>query len=158
MPNDASIVLRPATAGDSAGVTACVCAAYIHYIERIGKQPGPMLENYAEVIAERQVHVATDGEAIVGVLVLEPTAEGFYLDNVAVHPAVRGKGVGKRLLERAELEAQRQGYQSIYLATHEKMTENRDLYLRIGYVEFDHRVINGYPRVFFRMKLRESAV
>jgi hypothetical protein len=24
---------------------------------------------------------------------------------------------------------------------------------RIGYVEYDHRVINGYPRVFFRKAL-----
>lgn len=152
--SDVSIVVRPATAGDAAGIAACVCAAYLHYIERIGKQPGPMLEDYAEVIEKRQVHVATNGSAFLGVLVLELTAEGFYLDNVAVNPDARGKGVGKLLLELAEREAQRQGYDSIYLATHEKMTENRALYLRIGYVEYDHRIVNGYPRVFFRKKLQ----
>ena len=148
------IVVRPAALSDSARVAACVCAAYLHYIERIGKQPGPMLENYAEVIQRRQVHVATDGSAILGVLVLEPTAEGFYLDNVAVHPDARGRGVGRRLLELAEMEAQRQGYDSIYLATHEMMTENRALYARVGYVEYDHRVVNGFPRIFFRKTFR----
>lgn len=81
------------------------------------------------------------------------TAEGFYVDNVAVRPSVKGKGVGRRLLELAEREARRQGYESIYLATHELMAENRALYQRIGYVEYDHRVVNGYPRVFFRKAL-----
>jgi len=28
------------------------------------------------------------------------------------------------------------------------------LYVRIGYVEYDQRVVNGYPRVFFRKALR----
>ena len=159
MPQDrpvAPIAIRAATLDDAPGVAACVCAAYIHYIERIGKQPGPMLENYAEVIGQRQVHVAIRGIAVVGVLVLEPTGEGFYLDNVAVHPAARGTGVGRSLLELAEREARRQGFASIYLATHEKMVENRALYARIGYVEFDRRIVNGYPRVFFRKVLDET--
>jgi hypothetical protein len=33
------------------------------------------------------------------------------------------------------------------------MTENQVLYSRIGYVAFDHRVVNGYPRVFMRKQL-----
>lgn len=61
--------------------------------------------------------------------------------------------MGRRLLELAEAEARRQGFHSIYLATHELMTENRALYARIGYVEYDQRVIAGYPRVFMRKRL-----
>jgi len=91
---------------------------------------------------------------ILGVLVLKTTGEGFYLENVAIHPGARGKGVGRLLLERAESEAMRQDYNSIFLATHENMTENRALYSRIGYVEYDHRIVDGYPRVFFRKKLK----
>ena len=33
------------------------------------------------------------------------------------------------------------------------MHENRALYARIGYLETDHRVVNGYPRVFMRKPL-----
>ena len=57
------------------------------------------------------------------------------------------------LLQLAGAEARRQGYKSIYLFTNELMTENRSLYSTIGYVEYDHRVVNGYPRVFFRKAL-----
>lgn len=148
-----NLAVRPAQPADAPGVAACVCEAYVHYIERIGKQPGPMLEDYSRVIAESMVHVAVEANRVVGAIVLMTTGEGFYVDNVAVRPSVKGKGVGRRLLELAEIEARRQGYESIYLATHELMVENRALYQRIGYVEYDRRVVNGYPRVFFRKAL-----
>jgi len=147
------VVVRSARPEDAAAIAACVCEAYVHYIERIGKQPGPMLEDYSEVIRQFQVHVAAAGGKVVGAIVLKVTDEGFYVDNVAVRPTVKGTGVGRLLLEVAEAEAHRQAYKSIYLATHELMTENRALYSRIGYVEYDHRVVNGYPRVFFRKVL-----
>jgi GNAT superfamily N-acetyltransferase len=130
-----------------------VCEAYVHYIERIGKQPGPMLEHYADVISQFQVHVAVAASGVIGAIVLKVTDEGFYVDNVAVRPSAKGKGIGRLLLELAETEARRQGCESIYLAAHELMTENRALYSRIGYVEYDQRIVDGYPRVFFRKAL-----
>ncbi|HQZ23148.1 MAG TPA: GNAT family N-acetyltransferase [Thermoflexales bacterium] len=145
--------LRLATTADAPAITACVCEAYIHYIERIGKQPGPMLDDYRDVIGSADVHVAVEEQRILGVIVLMRTPEGFYIDNVAVRPSARGRGIGRQLLAFAASEAKRQGYASIYLATHELMTENRQLYAHIGYVEYDHRVVNGYPRVFMRKTL-----
>jgi GNAT superfamily N-acetyltransferase len=62
-------------------------------------------------------------------------------------------GVGKALLEFAEAEARRLGYDSIHLSTHEKMTENQALYARIGYREYDRRVEDGYSRVYMRKRL-----
>jgi hypothetical protein len=56
-------------------------------------------------------------------------------------------------LKYAESEARRQGFGSIYLYTHEKMTENQTLYLKIGYVEYDRRLENGFPRVYMRKNL-----
>jgi len=112
-----------------------------------------MLEDYAEVIQQAQVHVAIGDGKVVGAIVLKVTDEGFYIDNVSVIPSVKGKGIGRALLELAEAEARLQNYNSIYLATHELMTENRALYYGIGYSEYDHRVVSGYPRVFFRKSL-----
>jgi GNAT superfamily N-acetyltransferase len=147
------IALRPARRSDLSGITACVCEAYVHYIERIGRQPAPMLQDYAGVLDRDQVHVAVDGDRVVGVLVLAVTDEGFCLDNVAVRPRAWGTGVGRALLQLAESEALRQGHDSIYLYTNEAMTEDRDLYARIGYVQYDRRIVDGYARVFFRKTL-----
>lgn len=131
----------------------CVHAAYRHYIERIGRPPGPMLDDYAEIIAKQPVHVAeTDGK-VVGMLVLDETDEGFLLETVGVDPAAQGTGVGRRLIDFAEAEARRKGHSSIYLYTHEKMTENRFHYAKIGYVEYARRTENGLPRVYMRKVL-----
>ena len=147
-------VVRIAALEDVPAITACVCEAYVHYIERIGKRPGPMLEDFHETIGSSQVHVVESQGRIVGVAVLKVTDEGLYLDNVAVRPSAKGTGVGRTLLELAEAEARSQGYTSIYLATHELMHENRALYARIGYKEYAHRVVNGFPRVFLRKQLQ----
>jgi putative hydrolase of the HAD superfamily len=113
-----------------------------------------MTDDYAEVIRERRVTVAESAGRIVGVLVLAETQDAFLLENVAVHPSRRGTGLGRTLLELAESEARRAGFDSIYLYTHEKMSENRALYARIGYVEFDRRFEKGLARVYMRKPLR----
>lgn len=149
----APVTVRAARPSDAADITACAREAYAHYVERIGREPAPMLADYAEVIAHDQVHVAVTGTDIVGILVLAVTPEGFCLDNVAVRPAAWGTGIGRLLLELAEREARRQGFTSIFLYTNEQMTENCELYSHIGYIEFERRVVDGYARVFFRKTL-----
>ena len=146
-------MLRPAVAADAAAVTDLVDAAYGHYVDRIGILPGPMREDYAQVIGTADVTVAEEAGAIVGVLVLGITDEGFVIDNVAVHPSGQGRGLGRALLEHAEAAARQAGFDSIYLYTHEQMTENLALYTRIGYVEYDRRSEGDFYRVFLRKKL-----
>src|SRR3712207_8724201 len=47
-------------------------------------------------------------------------------------------------------------FDSIYLYTHEKMTENLALYSRIGYVEYDRRSQGDFSLVFMRKHLRSE--
>ena len=145
--------LRPATLTDAPAVADCVNNAFGHYIERIGVKPAPMEMDYAHEIREHQVFVVEDAGQVVGSLVLGITEEGFLLDVVAVDPKYWGNGVGRIMLEHAEAEAKRQGFDSIYLFTHEKMTENQALYKKIGYVEYDRRLENGRRRVYMRKPL-----
>ena len=150
---DLEYVLRPATREDTANVTALVNAAYSHYVEQIGMMPRPMTDDYAQVINNYHVTLAESSQTLVGVIVLTVTDEGFLIDNVAVHPSARGKGLGKALLAFAEAEAPRAGFDSIYLYTHEKMTENIALYSKIGYVEYDRRSQGGFSLVYMRKQL-----
>jgi ribosomal protein S18 acetylase RimI-like enzyme len=153
---DLEYSFRPATPGDVAKVTPLINAAYGHYEERIGMVPRPMTDDYAEVIKNYQVTLAESGQTLVGVIVLTVTDEGFLIDNVAVDPSFHGKGIGKALLEFAEAEARRAGFDSIYLYTHEKMTENIDLYSRIGYVEYDRRSQEDVSLVYMRKPLESE--
>ena len=151
--SSASAVIRAAAPSDVAAITRCVCAAYLRHIEQVGKQPWPMLQDYSNVIRTSQVLVAEREGRILGVLELLVTDEGFLLDSVAVDPSAQGTGIGRQMLEFAENEARRHGFQSIYLMTNEKMTENQELYARIGYVPFDRQTVHGYSRVLMRKPL-----
>lgn len=148
-----SVRLRPADQRDVDALAALVHDAYVHYVERIGREPGPMTKDYRDVIDERQVTVAEDEDGIAGVVVVGPSDDGFLIDNVAVQPSKQGTGIGRKLLERAEEQARAAGYDSIYLYTNEEMTENQALYKRLGYVEYDRRARLGLTRVFLRKPL-----
>jgi GNAT superfamily N-acetyltransferase len=146
--------LRRANAGDAASVAACAIAAFRHYIPRLGLTPIPMTKDYGGAIADAQVWVATQQDETIAALVLDITDEGFLVDVIAVRPQHQGTGAGRALLELAEREAMRQGHDSIYLFTNEKMTENRALYERIGYVEYKRVAFAERTRVFLRKPLR----
>ena len=147
------ISLRPATEADVDRLTEIARAAYGHYTERMGAPPRPLVDDYAEVVRDFDVTVAARDGAVVGLLVLALTGEGLTIENVAVDPAAQGTGVGRILLERAEAESRRAGFDSIALYTHETMTENLDLYARIGYVEYDRRDVGAGSLVYMRKPL-----
>ncbi len=138
--------LRSASGADVPKVAALVNAAYGHYVERIGMLPRPMTDDYAQVIANHRVTVAESHGTIVD-------EEGFLVDNVAVAPTHRGQRIGKALLEFAQAEARRTGFDSNYLYTHEKMAKNLALYSRIGYVEYDRRFQGDFSVVYMRKRL-----
>jgi GNAT superfamily N-acetyltransferase len=151
--SEAARSLRLAGATDAATVHAIVDAAYRCYIPRIGKPPGPMLDDYAKRIADGQVWVLGEHDQMVGILVLEETPDGLLLDNIAVAPGQQGKGHGRVLLEFAEAEAKRNGWREIHLYTNALMTENIALYARIGYVETARLSEKGFDRVYMTKSL-----
>ena len=146
--------IRAATAADVPAIANIVDHAYRHYIARIGKPSGPMLDDYAARVVEGVVWVIEEGAAIAGTVVLLPTTDYLLLDNIAVSPARQGLGLGRRLLAFAEAEAVRRGYQEIRLYTHQTMVENQRLYASIGYEETGRGTEAGYDRVFMRKQLR----
>ena len=142
-----NVKLRRAVAADLPDIEAIVRAAYAPWIDIIGAKPGPMLDDYASLIAKEQVTVlhATRIEAV---LVLIPLDDALLLDNVAVAPDAQGKGHSRRLMNWAESQAIDFGYDLIRLYTHEKMQSNRDYYWRLGYRPYRKVVEQGLPRVY----------
>jgi ribosomal protein S18 acetylase RimI-like enzyme len=145
--------IRVASMADVSVVREIVDAAYRSYIPRIGKPPGPMLDDYQKRISDGQTWVLESAGEIVGILVLEETPDGFLLDNIAVSPDRQGNGYGRILLNFAEAEAVRRGRKEIRLYTHALMTENIALYRRIGYVETGRVTEKGFDRVYMAKPL-----
>ena len=144
-----AVEIRQAVGADEPGVRACVDAAYAPYVERMGKPPAPMLDDYANLINSEVVYVASLDDRLVGLIVMWPKEDHLYIDNVAVLPEAQGAGVGAALLSFADAQAQRAGLNEIRLYTNEKMTENIQYYPQKGYRETHRASDAGYQRVYY---------
>jgi len=148
------VTLRPARTEDRGAIEQVVNGAYAVYIPRIGKPPGPMLDDYAQLIAAGAVSVLEEpAGTVAAIVVLSPKPDHLLLDNIAVRPERQGRGLGRRLIEFAEAEARRRGFAELRLYTHEKMVENIAIYRRLGFVETGRAEEAGYDRVFMRKPL-----
>ena len=146
--------IRRATQDDAEGIAALVAEAYSLYIPRIGKKPAPMLDDYAQVITDSCVFVLADGADIQGVLVVSQQNTELLLNNIAVLPRYKGKGIGKALLAFCEEHAQATGCGAIQLYTHQLMTENIAIYKKLGYQETHRATEDGFARVFMRKPIQ----
>ena len=113
--------IRVATAADVPAIEEIVNQAYRHYVARIGKPPGPMLEDYAARVSEGAAWVLEDRAATVAIIVLKPEPDYLLLDNIAVSrlragpPAARvcgGRGIAARLSRNPALHASDNGGES----------------------------------------------
>jgi ribosomal protein S18 acetylase RimI-like enzyme len=140
--------LRLATGDDLGAVEAVVQAAYGHYVARLGRKPGPMLDDYGALIREGRVRVMEHEGVVRGVLVLLPQADSLLLDNIAVAPEAQGLGLGRTMMAFAERAAVDAGYRVVTLYTNEAMVENIALYTRVGYRETRRATEKGLRRVY----------
>lgn len=138
-------MIRSARPEDADAIRQLVLDACGHYVDPMGKPPGPMLDDYDRRIADGQAWVLEEA----GELVLEDAEGGaLLLDNVAVAPSARGKGHGRALVAFAEEEARRRGHGEVRLYTNVLMAENLRLYERLGFRETDRVSENGYERAY----------
>lgn len=153
MGGESACAIRPARPEEAGAVRDLVRRAYAMYVPRMGKEPGPMLDDYGKRVADGAVFVLEADGTIAGVLVLLPHDNHLLMDNVAVDIGFQGRGIGKALIAFAEEEAVRRGYREIRLYTHQTMTENVRLYAKLGYGETGRGEQAGYDRVFMRKRL-----
>jgi len=147
------MITRIAAESDLNAVTICAEKAYLVYVPRIGRKPAPMVADFAVQIAAGQIHVAEADGTIAGYIVFYPRDDHIHVENVAVDPALQGRGIGKALLGLAEAAAKRQGLAALELYTNAQMTENQVFYPRLGYVETGRREEDGFARVYYRKDL-----
>ncbi len=132
--------------------------AYRPYIRRIGRKPAPMLADFPSLIAAGEVWTLAEIADIVGYIVLRTAGDMLHVENVAVDPEFHGRGYGRALLDYAEAEARRRKLDGMDLYTNAKMRENISLYARLGWREVDRRKEDGFERVFFEKRLKDSTV
>ncbi|WP_348788769.1 GNAT family N-acetyltransferase [Leifsonia sp. NPDC080035] len=143
--------LREDTARESdlPGIEALVREAYEPYVERIGREPGPMRADYTAIVGEGRALVLRRAGRVVALLVTSVHPDHLLIENIAVAASERGNGLGTRLLAVADDLARAAGVAEVRLYTHVMMTENLRYYPRRGFRETGRRVDDGFERVFF---------
>ncbi len=148
------IQIRLAVADDLSDIQSCAHAAYAKYVERIGREPAPMIAEFSNQIGLGQVRVALYGKLFVGYVVCYRKRDRYHLENVAVIPSHTGKGIGKKLVEYVEQTARENGLSAVELYTNESMIENLTFYPQLGYIETERKQQDGFNRVFFRKSIK----
>jgi ribosomal protein S18 acetylase RimI-like enzyme len=146
------MVIRPAHESEADEIAALVKRAYEPWVERIGARPQPMDEDYTELVRGGAVRVAEDGE-LLGVVVFEEGPRHLTVENVAVAPERQGEGVGRALLDHAEVQARLDGLTELRLYTNVGMSSNINIYRHLGWEEYDRREEKGFVRVYMRKRV-----
>ena len=149
----AQMNLRPAEIDDLDFVRACARNAYSLYVERIGKEPAPMVADFATTLAQGQLEILQVDENAIGFLVSYSQQDHLFVENVAIDPQHQGQGYGGAVFALLEARTKARGLAAIELYTNEKMTENLAFYPRLGFNEIDRRTEAGFNRVYFRKNL-----
>ena len=151
--------IRPAEPDDLDAVRRIARAAYAPYVPRIGREPAPMVADFAASIVAGELWVATGaatgaaGAPVAGFVVAYPRGDHWHLENVAVEPSAQGTGLGGALIAHVEAMARAAGARAVELYTNAKMTENLSLYPRLGYGESGRAMEDGFDRVYYRKEL-----
>ena len=146
--------VRRATAADLPSIQNVVAAAYATYLTRMDRPPAPLLRDYTAGLEAGTLWVT--GNPVTGLIALIQTGDSLLIENVAVHPAAQGTGLGRRLMDFAEQEATRHGLRRLTLYTNEVMTENHAIYTHLGYRELERRAEDGYQRVYMEKVLPDE--
>lgn len=143
--------IRQATAADLPSVQKVVREAYEKYLPRMDKPPAPLLRDYRSAVAGGTLWVT--GNPVSGLINLTRTGDSLLIENVAVRPCAQGAGLGRRLMDFAELQATRLELARVTLYTNEVMTENHAIYAHLGYREVNRLVEEGYRRIYLEKSL-----
>jgi ribosomal protein S18 acetylase RimI-like enzyme len=112
-----------------------------------------MDDDYAAICEAGEAHLVEAEGRLLGVIVLEDAPDHLWIDNVAVEPALKGRGLGRLLLAFAEAVAHRRGLPELRLLTNAQMGPNIALYARLGFAETERREEDGFSRVYMAKRL-----
>jgi GNAT superfamily N-acetyltransferase len=141
--------MRRARPDEAGAVRALVEAAFARHVEAVGRRPAPMDDDHAARIAAGEQYVSEGVDGLAASIVLVDAGDHLVVNNVAVAPALQGRGLGRALLAFAEAEARRRGFAEVRLHTNAAMADNLVMYPKLGYAEVGRETRGGFHRVLF---------
>ena len=125
--------LRAATPADVPAIADLARRAYAPWVPVIGREPRPMTTDYAAAVAAHRFDLLEAEGRLAALIETEAHADHLLVINIAVDPALQGRGVGRRLLAHAEALAGAAGLPALRLFTNARMVRNIAIYQQAGY-------------------------
>ena len=129
-----NFTFRRAGPDDAESIRTLTRQAYAKWVPAIGREPKPMVADYAAAVHNHLIDMAFSGDTLAGLIEIIPHTDYLLIENVAVATEKQGRGLGKILVRRAEDEARSRGIFLMRLYTNAKFASNIELYQRLGYV------------------------
>ena len=119
-----AMFLLPATAEDAEAIRALTREAYAKWVPVIGREPLPMTADYGEAVRKHRIDLLYLDGQLAALIEMIPQVDHLLIENVAVSPALQGRGLGRTLLTHAEQVAASLVLSVIKLYTNKLFTEN----------------------------------
>jgi ribosomal protein S18 acetylase RimI-like enzyme len=130
---DDRVEIRQAMATDAAAIRELTRTAYAKWVPLIGREPKPMTADYDAALRDHRFDLLYVGGSLAALIETIREADHLLVENVAVSPEFQGRGLGRRLMARAETLAKSMGFGEVRLYTNQRFAENIALYRRLGY-------------------------
>ena len=150
--------IRCAGPSDALAVRELARAAYAKWIPAVGREPTPMTVDYAARVRDHRIELLHVDGRLSALIELVPEAAHLLIENVAVLPALQGRGYGRRLLAHAEAVAASLGISAMRLYTNQLFAGNVQLYGRLGYQVDREEPFKGGVTVYMSKQLRPVGV
>ena len=140
---DEGPTLRRATPSDAIAIRDLSRAAYAKWVAVLGLEPRPMTAAYAVAVRDHAIDLLQVGGELAALTEMRPERDHLLVVNLAVQPAVQGRGYGRALLAHAEGFARSLRLAEVRLYTNSRFTGNLRLYGRLGYRVDHEEVVPG---------------
>jgi ribosomal protein S18 acetylase RimI-like enzyme len=145
---DDDVSQRIAGPADAPAIAALTQEAYAKWVPIAGRRPLPMDVDYAAAVLEHRFDLLEAGGQLAALIETTPDGDQLLIVNVAVKPALQGRGLGVRLLRHAEVLARAAGLTGTRLYTNRLFEANIALYAALGYrLDREETVAPGVVRV-----------
>jgi ribosomal protein S18 acetylase RimI-like enzyme len=152
---DDKINLRQGNITDADAIASLTRDAYAKWVPVIGREPLPMLVDYAEAVRQHHFDLLFAGQVLAALIETVPQEDTLLIVNVAVRPLFQGLGYGKRLLHMADDRATELGLRGTRLFTNKAFAANLALYASLGYCVDREEPFRGGVTVYLS-KLRAA--
>ena len=152
---DEPISLRAAREADAPAIRRLTREAYTKWVGANGREPKPMVVDYDEAVRRNRFDLLFVDHVLAALIETADEASQLLIINVAVAPGFQGRGLGTRLMARAEEIAASLGRERIRLYTNRLWQENVLLYRKLGYHVDSEEALDGEV---FRVNMSKDLV